>query len=128
MDLPTSDRAEYFKQCPHCAEVWPDRPALLEDPDVELVGYQSWLPDSVVGMFLLNHIACGTTLAIDANEFTDLHDGPVYAERLAFTDSCSGLCQDWSQLDACPQKCECAFVREVLQIVRNWPKQRKPSA
>jgi hypothetical protein len=25
-------------------------------------------------------------------------------------------------LDPCPTHCECNFVREILQVVNNWPK------
>jgi hypothetical protein len=25
-------------------------------------------------------------------------------------------------VEPCPSQCECAYIREILQIIRNWPK------
>jgi hypothetical protein len=89
------------------------------------VGYQSWLDDLELGLFLFNHDTCGTTLALQAGAFTDLYDGPVFAGsgKLMGTDACSTYCLNSSDLRPCPKECECAYVRQVLQIVRSWPKQ-----
>jgi hypothetical protein len=32
------------------------------------------------------------------------------------------LCLREGALDPCPLKCECRYVRDVLQVVRHWPK------
>jgi len=111
-----------FKTCSHCGRPWSGRNPFLADPAVELVGYQSFLEELELGLFLFNHSDCGTTLAIPAGEFADLHDGPVFSERLTGTDACAGLCQQRRSLEPCPNRCECAWVREVLQVVRAWPK------
>jgi hypothetical protein len=54
--------------------------------------------------------------------FRHLYDGPVYAERATGTADCPEYCLYVAELGACLAKCECAYVREILQIVRQWPK------
>lgn len=111
-----------FKACTNCGHLWSDRGPFLADPTVELVGYQSFMEELELGLFLFNHADCGTTLAIPAGDFADLHDGPVFRDRLTGSDACAGLCQQRRSLEPCPNQCECAWVREVLQVVRTWPK------
>jgi hypothetical protein len=38
------------------------------------------------------------------------------------TEECSEYCLYSEMIDRCPVECECAYVREVLNIVREWPK------
>jgi hypothetical protein len=118
---PRDDQA--FKTCTFCRHVWPSREAFLTDPQISLVGYQAFSPDLVLGLFLFNHLVCKTTLAIHAREFVDLYDGPIYGERLDETEACQGHCKDTHDLEPCAQRCECAYVREVVQLVRQWPKE-----
>jgi hypothetical protein len=118
----TGCEASPFKTCSHCGRPWSGRDRFLADPTVELVGYQSFLEELELGLFLFNHSDCGTTLAIPAEVFTDLHSGPIFSERLTGTEACAGLCQQRRSLEPCPNRCECAWVREVLQVVRAWPK------
>lgn len=95
---------------------------MLADPDVVLLGYQAFSPNPVEGMLLFNHMTCQTTLAIQVRSFRDLHDGPVHVESLAGTDACSGHCDTTSDLERCENRCSGAWVREVLQSVKTWPK------
>lgn len=37
-------------------------------------------------------------------------------------DDCPGYCLHADELAPCPASCECAFVRDVLQLVREHPK------
>ncbi|MFH2007703.1 MAG: hypothetical protein ABI333_14045 [bacterium] len=117
-----SAEGEEFKSCPFCKHVWPTREAFLSDPTLHTVGYQAVLEDLVLGLFLFNHDNCGTTLAITASDFVDLYDGPIYEQRLTGSPDCQGYCLSGQGLDACPNSCECAWVREVLQIVKDWPR------
>jgi hypothetical protein len=122
--MANDDSGASFKDCTNCGHPWPERDGFLADPQVELKGYQAWLPDPVLGLFLFNHNVCGTTLGIPAREFEDLYDGPVYKARKTGTEDCYGYCESSeNSLDPCPAECECAWVREILQIVRNWPKE-----
>ncbi len=116
-----------FKTCPLCEENWPNRDQFLEDPQLELIGYQVDFEDVTLGLFLFNHHRCGTTLAIRAELFKDLYHGPLYCIRRTGSETCPGFCLRSDELSACPADCECAWVREVLQVIRNrpstWPRQ-----
>ena len=113
-----------FKICTTCAHVWETRQSFLADPAVELVGYQANCVILTEGLFLFSHLApdCLTTLGLPARVFADLYDGPIFAERLRNTPACAGHCLHQDDLDPCPNRCECAFVREIIQVVKSWPK------
>ena len=104
-----------------CGSVWADRKDFLQDPEVELIGYQVNYKELAAGILLFNH-SCHTTLAIYAEEFAGLYDGPVFSERATGSSECPGYCQNEEELRPCPAKCECAFVREIIHIIRRWPK------
>lgn len=111
-----------YKQCPCCQNYWLTREELLQDASVELIGYQANFIYLELGFFLFNHLDCESTIAIPANRFRDLYDGPVFAQRLYGTEFCQGLCEDIEYLDPCENQCECAYVREIMQVIRSWPK------
>jgi hypothetical protein len=111
-----------FKRCSKCGFVWPERAAFLSDPDLRMIGYQVDFEELTAGLFLFNHV-CGTSLAISANDFQDLYGGPVFTERLNGTKKCDGHCLHKDDLSPCPAKCECAYVREIVQVILEWPKQ-----
>ncbi|MEI7435828.1 MAG: hypothetical protein WCL16_03350, partial [bacterium] len=94
----------------------------LNDAAVNLLGYQVNFKELEAGLFLFNHQGadCGTTLAVDVRDFAELYKGPVFVKRMTGSPACLGLCLRRESLDRCPAECECAFVREVLQIVRGW--------
>src|SRR5450759_267059 len=111
-----------FKKC-SCGKIWADRASFLSDATVNLIGYQVHFEELQAGFLLFNHLIadCGTTLALEVRDFADLYSGPVFEERMTGSQTCPGLCQHRESLERCTVQCECAFVREVLQIVRNWP-------
>ena len=111
-----------FKKCTSCGHRWQSREDFLEDPSTDMIGYQVNFEQLNLGFFLFNHLACGTTLGIPAGRFTDLYNGPVFLQRLTGTKDCPEYCLHENQIDKCPAKCECAFVREILQTVKQWPK------
>lgn len=115
-----------FETCPMCNERWVTREAFLSDPGLVVVGYQADLQSLETGLFLFNHriARCGTTLAIEANSFVDLVTGPIYTRSLVGTEECPDYCLSPEDLTSCPAECECAYVRDVLQVVRNWKKAR----
>ena len=110
-----------FKQCNMCKEVWRDCSEFLSDPDVKLFGYQATPEKLEAGLFYFHH-SCNNTIIIDVEVFTYLYDGEIFNDNFSGTDKCAEFCLHKYELDPCPNKCECAYVREVLQIVRNWPK------
>jgi hypothetical protein len=110
-----------FKRCPLCGFIWNFRADFLEDPDLLLIGYQPSFKALVAGLFLFNH-RCKATLAVKALDFHDLYTGPVFAVKATGSAQCPGHCLHRDDLEPCPTECECAYVRELLQIVRRWPK------
>ncbi len=111
-----------FKKCPMCGFAWATRDSFLTDPANQIVGYQVCFDAPTAGFFLFNH-SCEGTLAILVEEFEDLYDGPIYQERKTGTAECPEYCLHKEELARCPAECECAFVREIIQRVRAWPKQ-----
>ena len=113
-----------YRKCNNCGHVWPTREAFLTDPALVLIGYQASFQYLAAGFFLFNHERedCRTTLAVPAGDFFDLYAGPLFEERLAGSKECPAYCLQQNELARCPARCECAFVREVLQIVKDWPK------
>jgi len=117
------DKNDGFKQCTACGVNWSSRDQFLEDPDIQLIGYQVNFVELLAGFFLFNH-SCRTTLAITAETFEDLYNGPVFSERATGTEKCPEHCLHESDFSPCPVECECAFVREIIQYVNSWPKRR----
>ncbi len=106
-----------FKVC-SCGANWPTREAFLADAGVRLVGYQVDFEALHLGLLLFNHLPCRTTLALEAGRFRDLAKGPVYLECATGGAECPGHCLHQDNLEACPARCECAWVRDVLDRVR----------
>jgi hypothetical protein len=111
-----------FKACPKCGHPWHTREQFMRDPELKLIGYQPNFKALKTGILLFNH-TCRTTLALQASDFADLYDGPMFVERATGSDSCPGHCLHQSDLSSCPTRCECSFIREILQVVKNWPKE-----
>lgn len=114
-----------FKQCTCCEFPWSSRNEFLQDANTELVGYQANFCQLELGYFLFNHLTCQSTIAIPAGLFKDMYDGPLFSQRLTGTEVCQGFCEDMDALEPCEAKCECAYVREIMQIIRKWPKEAK---
>lgn len=109
---------EPFKSCSSCSRVWQSREDFLADPAVELVGYQSFIQDEILGLFLFNHLACRTTLTVRAARFEDLHDGPIYRLRRRAAERGPGLCLARGEQAACPSACECEYVAGVVESIQ----------
>lgn len=110
-----------FKTCPLCQHPWKNRDIFLADPDLEIIGYQARFEDVDEGLFLFNH-TCETTLAVEVEQFYDLYKGPRYEEALTDTDECTGLCNHIEELSRCSAKCRYSYVRDIIQIIKEWPK------
>ena len=107
----------HFKVCPSCDFIWKNREDFLNDTGVEFIGYQVHFKELKAGLFLFNH-SCKGTLAIKVSFFADLYNGPIFQKRATGTDDCSGFCLYEKNFDPCPVECECAFVREIIQIIK----------
>ena len=115
---------EVFKKCTCCGHTWTTREDFLSDPTIVIIGYQVRFDKPDLGFLLFNHLVrdCETTMAIKAGEFSDLYDGPIYEESLTNTGECPEYCLNKEDLRPCPAKCACAYVREVIQIIKYWTK------
>ena len=117
------DTPDAFKVCPLCCLVWQTRDEFLADTTVELIGYQVHFTDLKLGYFMFNHDACGTTMALVAEKFSDMYPGEPFQKRLTGSDACPAYCLHEDELDPCPAACECSYVRDIIQTIRTWPKQ-----
>lgn len=113
-----------FKTCPKCGFEWPTRAQWLRDPDLQLIGYQVNFSALKMGILLFNH-TCRTTLALQALDFEDLYTGQIFIERATGSEECPGYCLHQNELRPCPARCECAYIRHILQLISNWPKDRE---
>jgi hypothetical protein len=114
---------EIFKKCSCYESPWYTRDEFLQDKNIELVGYQANFCHLELGYILFNHLSCESTIAIPAGHFRDLYEGPVFAQRLYGSKVCQGFCEDQEALEPCENQCECAYVREILQLIQTWPKE-----
>ena len=108
-----------FKRCPSCSRSWKSRQDFLVDYELQLIGYQANFIDISQGLFLFNHLSCKTTLSLKTGLFADLYKGNIYAESKFYTDYCLGYCLKLNDLSSCPVECRHAFVREIIQIIKN---------
>jgi hypothetical protein len=111
----------YFKKCSNCGFKWTSRDSFLTDSTLQIIGYQASFKELTTGLLYFNH-SCRGTLAIQAYLFGDLYDGPIFKERATGGKACPGYCLHREELQPCPAECECAYVREIVQIIKKWPK------
>jgi hypothetical protein len=107
-----------FKQCQVCQHSWSTRDEFIADTETEvsLIGYQANFVVLEKGLFLFNH-SCGGTMSINVVAFADLYNGPIYQERKVGSVDCPDYCLHSSNMRPCLEKCECAYVREILFLL-----------
>ncbi|MEN8189182.1 MAG: hypothetical protein ABFS19_05000 [Thermodesulfobacteriota bacterium] len=111
-----------FKTCTTCFHKWQTVDELLEDPSTVILGYQANFNQLETGLFFFNHRQCGNTISLFADDFIHLHSGPVFTRNKTEKDGCPTYCLYKEELDPCKNDCECRWVRDVLQIIRDWEK------
>jgi len=114
-----------FKTCTTCSTSWNTLDAFLADPQVELIGYQANMAALEEGMFCFIHQSetCGTTMAIPVKMFKTLSDLPVLApSAISRPTDCMKLCLNEHELGECPEKCNCNWVRNIMQTIRSRKK------
>ena len=104
-----------FKQCSVCRQQWPTRQDFIVDQDLRFIGYQANFLELKAGLFYFNH-HCKNTIALSADLFVDLYDGPLFAEAKTGTDECPGYCLKKEVFKPCQAECECAYIREIIQL------------
>ena len=106
-----------FKKCALCKHIWNTRQDFIADQDIEVIGYQANFIELKSGLLYFNH-SCKSTLAIPVDLFADLYSGPMFKERQTGTENCPGYCLHKQALNRCPAECECAYVREIIQLFK----------
>jgi hypothetical protein len=119
--------SELFKKCTMCSHKWNTREDFLNDGTLVLNGYEAYFKELERGLIFFTHEVdkCGSTMTFEVKEFLDLYTGEIYPEQMHGTEECPEYCLKKDKLDACLVKCECASVREVLQIIKSCLKQSK---
>lgn len=104
-----------------CGFQWDTRDDLLSDESLELNGYQADFEKLEYGLFFFTHYVdgCKSTLAIPASEFLDLNTEKKYTQQKTFSEDCPQYCVDIHELRRCEAQCECAFVRNIITIIKD---------
>ncbi len=113
-----------FYQC-SCGSVWKTREAFLADSDIIIAGYQALLRQVPEGSYLFDHAACHTTFAVKVQEFLALCTGPVHRRSRFKSPQCKGYCLEKNILEVCGADCSNAWVRELIKLIRDYPKTGK---
>lgn len=101
-----------------CNYIWHNRKQFLSDNNIVITGYMANPSALDLGIFTFNHLICKGTFSVRAGYFLDLYEHEIYGESHFGSDKCLGKCMDHDNLEACPVKCECAYVRQVIQIIK----------
>lgn len=110
-----------FKVCPCCQDSWATQEQFISDKLLELKGYQADFEKLEYGLFYFVHnkSCCYTSMVVKVRDFMNLYPGPFYTSRKTGGEECPGYCREKEQLKRCDAVCECAFVREIIQIVKD---------
>lgn len=117
-------RSKIFRDCFKCNKVWDNRNQFLSDPEIVISKYQANFVELEAGFFIFKH-NCGATLVFPVETFSDLYDGEIFGASLRGSEGCPEYCLNKTNLNVCHQNCECAFVREVLNAIKGYPKEEK---
>lgn len=110
----------HFAICPMCRKIWHDRESFLRDRALVINGYQVNFDRLSYGLFFFSHHmeGCFSTMSMEAIIFYDLNQGERFSERKTLTRECPSYCLYRDNLKPCPASCECAFVRDLIQILQ----------
>jgi hypothetical protein len=118
-----------YKECKCCNHAWKSGDDFLYDVNTELISYQANFFQLQLGWLLFNHHSCRTTLAISVADMQDMYQGEIFTEQLVDTKDCPGYCRNKHELENCVNtKCECNYVREILQLIKNKKDKQKITA
>ncbi len=109
-----------FHRCSGCQREWSSRASFLTDRQTALHGYQVNFTEVKAGWFLFHHLreTCNTTFALPVELFADLYQGHCFTQRLEGASECPRHCDQIENLEPCSLSCECAWAREVVQIIK----------
>ncbi len=114
------EEKEVFKVCPMCSTEWVTRDEFLNDLSLEINGYGADFERLDWSLFYFTHKkeGCFSTMVVEAKDFLDLYSGKKYTERRTGLEDCPGYCLDKEQLNRCEALCECAFNREIINLIK----------
>ena len=113
--------ALHFSQCKPCGTQWPTRDHFLNDPGLEIIEYQVNFDDLTAGTFVFSH-ECGSNICLTVRHFNGLYEGTIFNVRANDAEGCPDYCLYRNNLKPCEVKCECAYVRNIIGIIKAWPK------
>ena len=108
----------FFSQCNLCGTGWRTRDSFIHDRSVEIVEYRVNFDDLTAGTFVFRH-TCGAALSMPVRNFNGLYEGPIFNQRATGGDECPGYCLYNEELRDCMVKCECAYVRNIIRIIKS---------
>jgi hypothetical protein len=121
-----------IKQCTTCSTQWLTLQQLVEDRNLKIEGYQACFGDADAGLIILTHKTrtCGTTLVLPARVFRPLIAGCLPEAHMTLSTPCPRRCSRPRDFEACQVKCDMAWVREVLGLLRRheWPEHLRRAA
>lgn len=117
---------EPFKICTNCSDSWDTLEQFLDAADLELVGYQVAFEDLEGGLFYFTHTkeTCLSTLAIPVKKFIKLSPRAFLEKHGDEAPGCAHHCVREGDLEPCPLECECSWVREIIQLIKERKKSR----
>lgn len=109
-----------FKSCSMCKSSWEKQQDFLADQKLKLCGYQPHFSEPESGSFLFNHMVNSwqSTIAVRVEEFINLYTGVKYPESRMGSSECPGHCLNSECLDHCNAPCRFAYVREIMQVIK----------
>lgn len=107
-----------FQKCPNCKDVWEERGLFLSDGNLRIEGYYPNFEMWQLGSIDFKH-CCGADIKIPAETFMDMYSKPAFQEH---PKDCEKNCLFHRQEKNCPRLCECGYIRDIYELIDNWPK------
>lgn len=118
-----------FGICPMCYYKWDTQEEFITDSSLRIDGYMADFEVLDASLFYFTHMRpeCGSTFTMEAQVFLNLYNGEKYVERRTGEEECPAYCQDKENLNRCDALCECAFNREIIQIIKKRQSEGTPA-
>jgi hypothetical protein len=115
-------RTVCFKHCPTCNVLWRQQSQFLSDPEVKFLGFRPAATPESLALIVFNHARCDTRLTFTLETFAELTVFPILCASCAITHKDTDYCLAGASGRPCPALCICAFVHNVSESIRAWPK------
>lgn len=115
-----------IKRCPTCLQQWSTADEFLDDPTVGILKYLANFDVLECGLLYFNHETCSSVLGLCVSDFQHLRRSLTFSENKAGKEGCPGYCLIEKEFSPCKNTCECRWVRDVIQIIKNWKKTDHP--